>query len=182
VDPRRLDPESLVSVKAALEESLLREGLRPSAISSKGERRVGFDEHLKMIYVFLVVVSGILGAVGGLGLATTMTLNVLERRRELGVLRAIGATPRAVWSIVLAEASVVAVLGWAVASVAAWPLSRWLGNALVRSFFKTRLDFVADWRGPVVWLAVSLGLAVLASAVPAWRAGRLSVREALAHE
>jgi putative ABC transport system permease protein len=182
VDPARLGPESLVSVKAALEEGLVREGLRPTAISSKGERRVGFDEHLKMIYVFLVVVSCVLGAVGGLGLATTMTLNVLERRRELGVLRAIGATPRALWAIVLAEAVLVVLSSWAAAAVAAWPISRALGDALVRSSFKTGLDFVVDWRGPLVWLAVSLALAVLASAVPAWRAGRLSVREALAHD
>lgn len=182
VDPRRMDPESLVSVKAALEESLLREGLRPAAIASKGERRVGFDEHLKMIFVFLVVVSCVLGAVGGLGLATTMTLNVLERRRELGVLRAIGATPKAVWAIVLGEAVFVVLLSWAAAALAAWPISRWLGDALVRSFVRAPLDFVLDWRGPVVWLAVSLALAVLASAVPAWRAGRLSVREAIAHE
>jgi putative ABC transport system permease protein len=182
VDPRRLDPESLVALKAALEEGLVREGLRPAAIASKGERRVGFDEHMKMIYVFLVVVSCVLGTVGGLGLATTMTLNVLERRRELGVLRAIGASPRAVWAIVLAEAVLVVVLAWAVATLAAWPVSRWMGNALVRSFVRAPLDFVFEWRGPAVWLVVSLGLAVLASALPAWRASRLSVREALAHE
>ena len=182
VDPQRLSPESLVALKAALEEGLVREGLRPASIASKGERRVGFDEHMKMIYVFLVVVSGILGAVGGLGLATTMTLNVLERRREVGVLRAIGASPRAVWAIVLAEAVVVVTLAWALAALAAWPVSRWMGDALVRSFVRAPLDFVFEWRGPVVWLAVSLVLAVLASALPAWRAGRLSVREALAHE
>jgi putative ABC transport system permease protein len=73
-------------------------------------------------------------------------------------------------------------LSWAAAALAAWPISRWLGDALVRSFVRAPLDFVLDWRGPVVWLAVSLALAVLASAVPAWRAGRLSVREAIAHE
>ena len=39
-----------------------------------------------MIYIFLIVMSGILAA-GGLGLMTTMNLNVLERRREMGVLR-----------------------------------------------------------------------------------------------
>lgn len=182
VDPQRLDPESLVSIKAALEENLVREGLRPTAIASKGERRVGFDEHMRMIYWFLVVVSCVLGAVGGLGLATTMTLNVLERRRELGVLRAIGATPRAVWAIVSAEAVLVVLLSWAMAAIAAWPISRWMGDALVRSFVRAPLDFVFEWRGPVVWLAVSLVLAVLASALPAWRASRLSVREAPAHE
>ena len=62
-----------------------------------------------MIYVFLIVMSVILGGVGGLGLMTTMSLNVLERRREMGVLRAIGASPRAVWLIVVAEGVVIGV-------------------------------------------------------------------------
>lgn len=181
-DPGRREPESLVALKAAIEESLLGVGLRPTGITSKGERRVGFDEHMRMIYVFLVVVSGILGAVGGLGLATTMTLNVLERRAELGVLRAIGASPRAVWSILLSEAGVVALGGWAIAVTAAWPVSRWVGNALLQVFVRAPLDFLFDWRGPVVWLAFSFTLALAASALPAWRAGRLSIREALARE
>ena len=78
--------------------------------------------------------------------------------------------------------ALVLLVAWAVATAAAWPISRWAGNALVRSFVRAPLDFMFEWRGPVVWLFVSLVLAVLASALPAWRAGRLSVREALAHE
>jgi putative ABC transport system permease protein len=182
IDPGRPDAEALVAVKAALEESLLRQGLRPLSIASKGERRVGFDEHMRMIYVFLVVVSCILGGVGGLGLMTTMGLNVLERRRELGVLRAIGASPRAVWSIILAEAGLVVVSSWVLAALAAWPISQGLGSLLVRALFRTGLDFAFEWRGPAVWLVVCLTLAAVASALPARRAGRLSVREALAHE
>ena len=59
-----------------------------------------------MVYAFLIAMSAILASVGGLGLMTTMSLNVLERRRELGVLRAIGATPRAVFWMLAVEAVV----------------------------------------------------------------------------
>ena len=72
---------------------------------------------MAMIYWFLIVMSGILAGVGGLGLMTTMSLNVLERRREMGVLRAIGATPAMVWRLVVAEGAFVALLSWR------WP--RW---------------------------------------------------------
>ena len=81
-----------------------------------------------MIYVFLVVMSGVLAVVGGLGLMTSMSLNVLERRREMGVLRAIGATPRTVWLIVVAEAVATAILSWALAALVAWPFSRRAGR------------------------------------------------------
>ena len=178
----RRDEQAMTSLKAALESQLDREGIRAASLASKGERRRGFDEHMLMIYVLLVVVSSILGAVGGLGLITTMSLNVTERRRELGVLRALGASPSAIWLLVLGEAVVIVVLSWVLSTLAAWPVSRFLGDALVRAMFRTGVDFAIEPRGPVIWLVVCLLLAVLASALPAWRAARLSVREALAHE
>ena len=87
---------AMPAAKERLDASLDAEGVRALASSSRYDGRRGFDEHLLMIYVFLLVMSLILGAVGGLGLMTTMSLNVLERRREMGVLRARSA-PRRSW-------------------------------------------------------------------------------------
>ena len=125
----RQDPASISAVKASLDENLEREGVRAQTSLSNADRRVGFDEHMRMIYVFLIVMSAVLAAVGGLGLMTTMSLNVLERRREMGVLRAIGASPRTVWLIVVAEAVATASLSWALAALVAWPFSRALGRS-----------------------------------------------------
>ena len=135
-----------------------------------------------MIYVFLIVMSAIIGCVGGLGLMTTMSLNVLERRREMGVLRAIGATPRVVWLMVIAEGLVTGVLAWAIAAVLAWPVSKLVGDSLVVMLFHSGWDFRFEALGLVIWLLVSVVLGAVASFVPAWRASRATVREALAYE
>ena len=135
-----------------------------------------------MIYVFLIVMSGILALVGGLGLMTSMSLNVLERRREMGVLRAIGAAPRTVWLIVVAEAVATAGLSWALAALVAWPFSRAVADLLARGLMRTRPEFVFEPSGLVAWLAVSLLLAAIASLLPAWHASRGPVREAIAYE
>jgi len=84
--------------------------------------------------------------------------------------------------LLLAEAAVVVLLSWALGVLLAWPVSRLLGQALVRTMFRTGVDFAIEPRGPAVWLVVCLSLAALATALPAWRAAQLSVREALAHE
>ena len=126
--------------------------------------------------------SCILAGVGGLGLMTTMSLNVLERRREMGVLRAIGASPSAVWLIVAAEGAVIGVSSWALAALVAWPVSKLLGDSLVMAMFKNGLDFVFEPRGILIWLAVSLLLSLLASFIPAWHAARRPVREAIGYE
>ena len=173
---------SIDDVKAALDQRLEREQMRSQAVSSTAENRFAFDQHMVMIYVFLVVVSSIIGAIGGLGLMTTMSLNVMERRREMGVLRAIGATPAAVWLMVVAEGVMVGVLSWVIASVAAWPLTRALSRLLMTVAFSGGLDFAFELSGLLVWLAVSVFLGLAASLLPAWSASRTTVREALSHE
>ncbi|HEV2836133.1 MAG TPA: FtsX-like permease family protein, partial [Pyrinomonadaceae bacterium] len=176
------DEESIERVKAELDRRLEQQGMRARSSSSKAENRFAFDQHMLMIYVFLIVMSSIIACVGGLGLMTTMSLNVLERRREMGVLRAIGATPRIVWLIVVAEALVIGLLSWTIAALLAWPVSKAIGDMLVGMLFRSGLDFTFEPRGLVIWLLVSIGLSAVASFLPAWRASRATVREALAYE
>jgi putative ABC transport system permease protein len=176
------DAEAINSVKASLDKNLEQEGVRAQSSSSKADGRFGFDQHMVMIYIFLIVMSCILAGVGGLGLMTTMSLNVLERRREMGVLRAIGASPKLIWLIVVSEGAVIGLLSWALAAIAAWPVSKAIGNLLVKMAFKSGLDFLFEFRGVLIWLAVSIVLCVVASFLPAWNASRCSVREAIGYE
>lgn len=176
------DAASIESVKGVLEANLGKEGVKAINISSKSDSRFGFDQHMVMIYVALIIMSVLIAGVGGLGLMTTMSLNVLERRREMGVLRAIGATPRAIWAMLVAEGAVVGFVSWALAGLAAWPLSRFVGDLLVTKLLKSGLDFTFELRGLAVWLALSLILGAVASFAPAWQASRVPVREALAYE
>ena len=176
------DFDSISIVKENLDRNLEQEGLRARGSSSKAEMRFGFDQHMLMIYVFLVVMSAIVGSVGALGLMTTMSLNVLERRREMGVLRALGATPRVVWLMVIVEGLVIGLLSWTIAALLAWPVSKVLGDALVGAMLRGGLDFVFEPVGLLIWLAVSISVSVAGSFLPAWKASQTTVREALAYE
>lgn len=178
----RTDPASIDRFRAALDPELEAEGIRALSTLSTADSRFGFDQHMLMIYLFLVVMSVIIGGVGGLGLMTTMSLNVLERRREMGVLRAIGASSRVVWLIVVAEGLAMGGMSFVLASALAVPISRGLGNFLSAALFNSELSFSFDPRGLAVWLAASLALSALASFLPAWNAARSPVREALGFE
>ena len=178
----RTDAASVNGVKAALERSLEQEGIRVAGGAGKADSRFGFDQHMLMIYVFLVIMSGIIAVVGGLGLATSMSLNVMERRRETGVMRAIGARPSIVRLIIVTEGVVVGVLSWALAALAAWPVSRIAGDALVRLVFHSQLDFLFQLQGLFIWLAVAVVVSAVASFLPAWSASQITVWEALAYE
>ena len=177
-----VDPDSIAAVKTELDRNLEAEGVRARGSSTKSESRFGFDQHMVMIYVFLIVMSAIVGGVGGLGLMTTMSLNVLERRREMGVMRALGATPRIVWLMIVAEGVVIGLLSWVIAALLAWPVSKAIGDSFVKMLFHSGLDFTFEPLGLGIWLLVSIGLSGLASFLPAWKASRVTVREALAYE
>ncbi len=178
----RDDPASIDRFRDALDRNLEAEGIRALSTTSQADSRYGFDQHMLMIYIFLVVMSVIIGGVGGLGLMTTMSLNVLERRREMGVLRAIGASTRAIWLIVVAEALAIGLMSFIAASILAGPLSRGLGDFIGSVLFQADLSFVFDPNGLLICFAASLVLSGLASFLPAWHASRSSVREALGFE
>jgi len=178
----KTDAASMYAIKSALDSNLEQEGIHPTGSRSQIDFRAAIDQHILMIYVFLVVMSGIVLAVGGLGLATTMSLNVMERRREMGVLRVLGASPSMMMRMVAAEAVAIGVMSWILASLGAAPLSRLVGNFVMGLLFKSKMDFVLQFRGLWVWLAVAVLSSAIASLVPARAAAKLTVREALAYE
>jgi putative ABC transport system permease protein len=178
----RTDAASIDRFREALDRRLEAEGIRALSATSKADSRIGFDQHMLMIYIFLIVMSVIIGLVGGLGLMTTMSLNVLERRREMGVLRAIGASSRVVWFMVVSEGLVVGMMSFGIAAVVARPLSRGLGDFLSTALFQGELNFLFDLDGLCIWFVASMALSALASFIPAWTASRAPVREALSFE
>jgi putative ABC transport system permease protein len=150
------------------------------------DARYAFDQHMLMIYVFLIVVAVVLAAVGGLGLMTATSLNVLDRRRELGVLRAIGGTPTMVGGIVVVEAVFVVVLAWILGVIGSWLITAALGKLMsgLMSLVKMRGGMVVSLSPAAVfgWLAIVVALAAGASLAPAISASRRSVREAISYE
>src|SRR5215831_301611 len=176
LDKDKADPASIYAITAELDRRLGQEGIRISGSRSTADSRIPFDQHLLMIYVFLVVVSGIIVVVGALGLATSMSLNVMERRREIGVLRAIGARPSTLWLIITTESAFVAVVSWGAAALIAWPVSKFVGDQFVGFIFHGPMDFRFPLAGLIVWLVVSVHCAALASFLPARSAIRLTVR------
>ncbi|HYM69576.1 MAG TPA: ABC transporter permease, partial [bacterium] len=146
------------------------------------ERKAEVNAVFNVIVSLLLVMAVLLAVVGGLGLAGTMSINVLERTREIGVLRAIGATNRAVMWIVLAEGFLIGVISWALAVALAVPLSFGLGRAVGMALLQTPLRYTFSFGGVLIWLGLVIGLAAVASFLPAWNASRLAVRDVLAYE
>jgi len=134
-----------------------------------------------LIYNMLIM-AGLIALVGGLGLTSTMSLNVMERTREIGVMRAIGAGDGDIQKIVIIEGLVIGLLSWALGVVLSIPITYVLDYGVGVSIFQSPLNAVFSWTGSFVWLFGISFIAALASAIPAFRASRLAVRETLVYE
>ena len=167
---------------AAVRDTLERAGFRTTATQTRSEIRSTIDTLFNAMLLFVSLMALLLGVVGALGLAGTMTMNVVERSREIGVMQAIGARDRAVLVIFLAEGLLIGFMAWAIGVFISLPISKVLSDALGESFVKRPLAFRPALDGILIWLLAVGILAAAASLLPAWRATRLAVREVLAYE
>ncbi len=142
-----------------------------------------FTSNFFTIIVSLLLVMGVLiASVGALGLAGTMSTNVIERTREIGIMRAIGATDNAVLRIVMVEGMLIGLLSWLVGAALAFPAGYAMSNAVGIALFQTPLTYIFSGNGVTQWLIIVIFLATIASYLPARNASRLTVREVLAYE
>jgi len=148
-------------------------GMRVATTILSSENRRALEDHLLLVVDFLGVMGWVMIAVGGMGLASTMGISVLERTREIGVMRAIGAKTSAIVGIVQAEGLVIALLGWASAIVLSVPMSVALGRAFGAIMFPVPDRYVPTATGSLAWLGVAAGVSIAACAWPALRATRI---------
>jgi putative ABC transport system permease protein len=110
-----------------------------------------------------------------------MSANILDRTREFGVMHAIGAPPRVVRRIVIAEGLLLAVASVLVAVGPALALTAVLGRGLGQLFFAAPLPYRVSLVALGIWLVLVVLGAYLATEAAATRAARLTVRQALAY-
>ena len=139
-------------------------------------------ESLDILVVFLLIMAILTAIVGSMGLTGTMGMNVLERTREIGITRAIGADDRAVMRTVIAEGVVIGSISFILAIILSFPFTYGLSTIVSLAIFQTPIDVVFTYQGYAIWLALVLILSTFASILPARNAARLTIREVLAYE
>jgi putative ABC transport system permease protein len=139
-------------------------------------------ESLDTLVVFLLIMAMLTAVVGAMGLTGTMGMNVLERTREIGIMRAIGADDRAVMRTVIGEGLVIGMVSFVLAIALSVPFTYLLSAIVSLAVFETPIDVVFTFTGYAIWLGLVLFLSVIGSVMPARSAARLTIREVLAYE
>lgn len=139
-------------------------------------------ESLDILVIFLMIMAVLTAIVGAMGLTGTMGMNVLERTREIGIMRAIGAVDREVMRMVIVEGMVIGGISWLFGLFLSIPFTYLLSLIVSLAVFETPIDVVFTPTGYLIWLGLVIVLSALASVLPARNAARLTIREVLSYE
>ncbi len=181
-NPQVPSPATQLDLIQRLRSDLTDAGFEVQSGQLMAQQRRVVEDHLLLVASFLGVMAQLMIVVGGLGLASTMSLGVLERTREIGVLRAIGARHRSILTMVQVEGLVIAILSWLIAIPLSLPMSIALGEAFGRMMLRVPVILVPEPAAMLRWLAVVVGVSIVACAWPAYRAMRVTTAAALSYE
>jgi len=176
--------DTVMTLKGDIEAAIARSDLNVLYVMAQAERVKIIYDHLNIILTTIVFLSLLVLVVSALGMASATSISILERTREIGALRAIGATPAVIFQQFVTEGMIVSVASVLLGLLLAWPLSM-----VAADFFGTlmlgegaALRYVFSGEGFAITLVTTLIFGWLASRIPARRAIRVSTRDALAYE
>ncbi len=137
---------------------------------------------ISILILFLLIMAVLTAFVGSIGLTGTMSINVLERTREIGVMRTIGAVDRVVMQAVMVEGLIIGLITWVFAIGLSFPISQLLLSIIGKAMMGSELSLSFTPLGILLWLVIVAILSIIASILPARNAARLTINEVLAYE
>jgi putative ABC transport system permease protein len=170
------------AITSAVEKRLDRANIDVISNFLISEEREEIDAAFAVVVTLLMIMTVLLATVGGLGLMGTMSLNVMERVREIGVMRAFGASSMKISRIVIIEGLLIGLMSWILAIGLSLPISIVLARAIGEAFMDYPMSATTSPGGIFAWALIVVVISTLASLFPALRAVRLTVTQVLAYE
>ena len=174
--------ESQKEISEYLNKYLVDRGFMVSSVEAGLVTREDTSKAINILVIFLLIMALLTAFVGSIGLTGTMGMNVLERTREIGVMRAIGAVDFEIMKSVVIEGLIIGMITWILAIGLSFPISAVLLKIISQAMMGSSMDLSFTTQGVFIWLAVVIVLSFIASILPARNAARLTIREVLAYE
>lgn len=176
-------PEQDVLVAGQLRQTLEQRGLEPTASDTDTLTLLAANaiSSFNIIIYLLLMMAIIIAIVGGIALSGVLSINVLERRVEIGILRSIGASNNAIATLFITEGILMGWLSWLIAVLISVPFGRGL-NIGVGLAVDAEMVFDYSVTSVWVWFIIITVLGFMASWFPARGAIGVSVRESLSYE
>jgi putative ABC transport system permease protein len=175
------DGPSTAALTSQLKDVFDSRGLKVTQSITQTETRRSNGSQFDIVVWMMMALSVIVALVGGIALMGALSIGVIERTKEIGVMRAVGARSRTILGIFIMEGLFQGFLSWLIALPLSMLTSPLLARGLGQTMFGANLDYQYNWGAVGMWLIFIMVISALASIVPASRATRISVRDSLAY-
>jgi putative ABC transport system permease protein len=155
---------------------------RVQSVETGISRQESASSGINILIIFLLIMALLIAIVGSMGLTGTMSINVLERTREIGVMRTIGAVDSVIMQSVIIEGLVIGIMTWILAIGLSFPISEALLDIIGETMTGSTVVLKFNPYGVIFWLGIVIILSILSSIIPAQNAARLTINEVLAYE
>jgi putative ABC transport system permease protein len=155
--------------------------MKVDASQTASELRSQYAFQFSTVTSMLMGLSVVVAVVGGIALMGALSIAVVERTKEIGVLRAIGARSGTILGIFMMEGVLQAILSWFLSIPFSLLVSPLVAGGLGESMFGATLDYRYGWPAVGIWLVIILVISVAASVLPARGATQISVQDSLAY-
>lgn len=182
VRTREHTPEAVNEAKSQIETLLKQRHIDVFQTETTPELRKIYNMSFSMVIGMLLVLAILMAMVGGIGLMGSLSIGVIERTKEIGMMRALGALSRNILGMFVLEGVLQGLMSWIVAVPLALIVAPKLADALALTMFRSRMDYQFNYQAALVWLVLILVISVLASLIPARNAARINVRQSLSYE
>lgn len=176
------DPAAQTTLARQINAYLTDRNFSVQNVQTGSRRQELATQGIDILIIFLLIMALLTACVGSIGLTGTMSINVLERTREIGVMRTIGAVDRVIMQSVIIEGLVIGLITWILAILVSFPISYVLLQIIGAAMAGSNLVLSITPLGSLYWLGIVVVLSVVASIMPARNAARLTINEVLAYE
>ncbi len=170
------------NLRAYYEAHQLKVSLQPAFEKDTAHQTVEAIMGRMAVIIYLLGIMALATAlIGSIALSGVLSINVLERQREIGMMRAIGASSASIATLFIGEGLILGLLSWVIALPLSLPAGPVMTGAL-QSVVGTEIVYDYSEAGVLYWLVIMIVLSIAASWLPARSATRISVRESLAYQ
>jgi putative ABC transport system permease protein len=174
--------EGCNAVAQRLEDAFDAQHVEIRAIETMPQIRQTSDASFIYMIMMLLVLACLVALVGGIGLMGALWIGVIERTKEIGILRSVGAVSPVILRMFLLEGLIQGLMSWAIAIPVSLLTTPLLANALGQVMFQSRIEYSYNFQAVLIWLGVMVVISTLASIIPARSASRINIRESLSYE
>lgn len=175
------DESNIQTVTRDIEQKLAAENVSVKVVVTETMLEEATGGHVYVFIAALMLMSAVMAVVGALGLMSSMGTSVIERTREFGVMRTIGAKSATVLRNVISEGLFIGLMSWVFAIFVSIPISLGVGYLIGNMAFRSPLPLTVPFSGIALWFVMIVLGSMAASAYPARQASQLTIRETLAY-